>query len=222
MRHRKLPLLALLGIIVLGVLASSAAAATPLDPEIVLPSRVLKPIQRADISLDRAVEYVDSGDTVKAVAALKAVRANMTRADKAARKQMSAVPADPEAETTPGPDAVMAVLLLDHNIVTTLAGLFDTKAGIVVDGLSPLLFATMNARDSLLDAVIALDPEGAGVPYADAMSGIVPDFDDEVANFTDATADDQLSAGGLRVLNKALAQSQATQAKVAAAYGGGE
>jgi hypothetical protein len=222
MRLQKFPLLALLGVLVVGVLASSAAAATPLDPEIVLPTRVLKSIQRADISLDRAVEYVDAGDTPKAVTALKAVRKNMTRVDKAARRQLTAVPADPEAETTPGPDSVIAALALDHNIVTTLAGLFDTKQGIVVDGISPLLFATMNARDSLLDAVIALDPEGAGAPYADAMPDVLPDFDDEVANFDEASSDDQLSAGGAKVISKALAQSQATQAKLAVAYGGGE
>jgi hypothetical protein len=43
-----------------------------------------------------------------------------------------------------------------------------------------------------------------------------------VANLTEALADDQLSAGGQRVLRPALTQVQATADKVAAAFGGGE
>jgi hypothetical protein len=223
MRHKTFPLLALLATVAFGVFSASALAATaPADDEVILPSRVANPIHRAELSLDRSEEYVDAGDKVRAVAALKAVRANMARADKAARRQMTAVPADPEAETTPGPDAVIAVLNLDSEIVTNLAGLFDTKQGIIVQGLSPLLFATMNARDKLLAAVIGLDPEGAGAAYSDGMADIVTGFDDEVANLTEAIGDDQLSLGGRKVLVAAAAQSRKTQAKVAAAFGGGE
>jgi hypothetical protein len=223
MRHKTFPLLALLATLAFGVFSASALAATaPADDEVILPSRVANPIHRAELSLDRSEEYVDAGDKVRAVAALKAVRANMARADKAARRQMTAVPADPEAETTPGPDAVIAVLNLDSEIVTNLAGLFDTKQGIIVQGLSPLLFATMNARDKLLAAVIGLDPEGAGADYSDGMADIVTGFDDEVANLTEAIGDDQLSLGGRKVLVAAAAQSRKTQAKVAAAFGGGE
>ena len=80
----------------------------------------------------------------------------------------------------------------------------------------------MNTRDKLLAAVIALDPEGAGADYADGMADTVAGYDDEVANLTEALAADQLSAGGTKVLTAALNQSKATQAKVAAAFGGGE
>jgi hypothetical protein len=228
MRHLKFPVAALLSVLAVGVIASGAAAATPADDEaVVLPTRVANPIHRAELALDKSIEYIDTGDTIKAVASLKAVRANMLRADNAARKLMAAPVADPEAEDAPEAavtpaDSVVAVLNLDYEIVTTFADLFDTKAGVIVDGLSPALFATMNHRDSMLDAIIALDPEGAGADYADSMADIVTNFDDEVANLTDATTDDTLSAGGLKVLNKALAQSQATQAKVALAFGGGE
>lgn len=225
MRHLKFPFLALLAVLAVGVFTSAALAAE--DDEVVLPTRVANPIHRAQISLDRSVEYADSGDTTKAVAAMKAVRASVARADKAARKLMNAPAVDPEAEDAPEgavspADSVVAVLTLEYQVITTFADLFDTKKGIIVDGLSPALFAIMNARDSLLNAVIALDPEGAGADYADAMADVVTNFDDEVANLTDATTDDTLSAGGLKVLNKALAQSQQTQAKAAAAFGGGE
>jgi hypothetical protein len=53
---------------------------------------------------------------------------------------------------------------------------------------------------------------------ADTLDG----YADEVASISEALADDQLSAGGARVLRPALSQSQATAAKVNLAYGGGE
>jgi hypothetical protein len=212
-----------LGVVLVAALSSSALAATaPSDDEVILPSRVANAIQRAELSLSAAEQAVDTGDTAKAALALKAVRANVARADRAARKQMNAVPADPEAETTPGPDSVIAVLTLEHEVITTLAGLFDGKAGATVDAVSPNLFGTMNIRDALVDAVIALDPEGAGAPYADGMPDIVPDFDDEVANLQEALSDDTLSTGGRKVLTAALAQSQRTDTKVNTAFGGGE
>jgi hypothetical protein len=221
MRLSKLPVLALLGVVLAAVLATSAVAAAPPDPDVVLPSRVQNAINRSYLSLDIAEQLVDSGDTTKAVAALKSVRANVVRANKAAVKQMNA-PVDPNAETTPGPDSVVAVLTLETTVITSLASLFDAKQGIVVDGVSPALFGVMNTRDSLVNAVIALDPEGAGAPYGDAMPDILPDFDDEVANFTEALSDDTLSAGGKKVLTAALAQSTKTDAKVNTAFGGGE
>lgn len=222
MRLSKIPVVALLGVVLAAVLATSAVAAAPPDPDVVLPSRVQNAINRSYLSLDIAEQLVDTGDTAKAVAALKSVRANVIRANRAAVRQMNAVPADPEAETTPGPDSVVAVLTLETTVITSLASLFDAKSGIVVDGVSPALFAVMNTRDSLVNAVIALDPEGAGAPYADAMPDILPDFDDEVANFTEALSDDTLSTGGKKVLTAALAQSTKIDAKVNAAFGGGE
>jgi hypothetical protein len=221
MRLSKLPVLALLGVVLAAVLATSAVAAAPPDPDVVLPSRVQNAINRSYLSLDIAEQLVDSGDTTKAVAALKSVRANVVRANKAAVKQMNA-PVDPNAETTPGPDSVVAVLTLETTVITSLASLFDAKQGIVVDGVSPALFGVMNTRDSLVNAVIALDPEGAGAPYGDAMPDILPDFDDEVANFTEALSDDTLSAGGKKVLTAALAQSTRTDTNMNTAFGGGE
>jgi hypothetical protein len=129
---------------------------------------------------------------------------------------------DPEAETTPGPDSVIAVLTLDTIVVEQVSALFDTNSKGVVDALSPALYRTMGARDRLLDAVIALDPEGAGADYSDGMADTVDGYTDEAASISEALADDTLSAGGTRVLRPALAKSQATAAKVTLAFGGGE
>jgi hypothetical protein len=107
-------------------------------------------------------------------------------------------------------------------VVTSVAGLFDGKKGAALNGLSSALFAAMNTRDKLVAAVIALDPEGAGADFADGMADTVAGYDDEVANLTEALAVDTLSAGGKKVLTAALNQSKATQAKITAAFGGGE
>jgi hypothetical protein len=53
---------------------------------------------------------------------------------------------------------------------------------------------------------------------ADTLDG----YTDEVSNITDALTDDQLSAGGRRVLRAALSQVTVTAANVNAAFGGGE
>jgi len=226
--------LGLLLSLVLIVPATSHAAAycgygTPpaaADDEVVLPSRVDIAIRRTERSLCKAEEHVDEGEYAQAATSLRSVRRNMNRADRAARRQMNAPAPDPDAEdseaATTGPDSVIAVLNLDSDVVLTASGLFDTNSKGVVDAATHALFRTLNARDRLLDAVIALDPEGAGAPYADGMADTVAGYDDEVANITEALADDQLSPGGTRVLRAAQRQVTATAAKVNAAFGGGE
>jgi hypothetical protein len=189
--------------------------------DVVLPSRVDISIHRAERSICKAEEHVDEGEYAKATVSLRSARNNMYRADRAARRQMNAV-VDPEAETTPGPDSVIAVLNMDSEVVTTVSGLFDANSKGVVDSATHALFRTLNARDRMLDAVIALDPEGAGADYADGMADTVDGYTDEVSNISDALSDDTLSPGGRRVLTTALAQVNATNAKVTAAFGGGE
>jgi hypothetical protein len=191
------------------------------DDEVVLPSRVATPINRTERSVCLSEQHVDEGEYAKAAVSLRSVRRNMYRADRAARRQMNAV-VDPEAETTPGPDSVIAVLGVDSDVVVTVSGLFDANSKGVVDAATHALFRTLNARDRLLDTVIALDPEGAGADYADGMADTVDGYSDEVANMTDALSDDQLSQGGANVLHAALTQVTATSAKVNAAFGGGE
>lgn len=189
----------------------------------VLPSRVANAMTRAQNLLDKTGIAVDTNDTVTASVLLKALQTAVVRANKAATAQMNA-PVDPNAAegATPGPDSVVAVLTLDQTIITTVAGLFDTKSGTTVTAATHALFAAMNARDKLLNAVIALPAEGAGADYADGMSDTLAGYDDEVANIREALSDDTLSAGGLSVLRAALVQSQKADAAINAAFGGGE
>jgi hypothetical protein len=212
-----------------GPVTASVSAAEEPDTEVVLPSRVANAIGRTDVALDAASVALDSGNVAGTTTLLAATRLDVFRVDRAARSQMNAAPPaeDPEAETgdepvTTGPDSVIAALSLDQAVATRVAGLFDTKKGATLDSLTSVLFAALNTRDKLLTAVLALDPEGAGADYADGMADTVAGYDDEVANLTEALASDTLSAGGKKVLTAALNQSKATQAKVAAGFGGGE
>jgi hypothetical protein len=188
------------------------------DDAVVLPSRVSNAIHRAQLLLDASSTAIDTGDSVQALAMLKALPAAITRADKAARAQMNA-PVDPNAEegATPGPDSAVAVLTFEQAAATTLAGLFDGKAGTIVSALTTPLFAVMNTRDKLLKKVI-----DAGADYADGMADTAAGYDDEVANLAEALNNDTLSTGGRNVLKAALAQSQKAQAAFTAAFGGGE
>lgn len=193
------------------------------DDDVVLPTRVSSAIRRAMNLLDGAGACVDRGSSVKAVPSLKALQQALLRADKAARKQMNA-PADPDAEegATTGPESVIAVLSLDQTIITTLAGLFETKSSQIVAAAGRTLSAAMNARDKLLGAVIKLPAEGAGADYADGMADTLSGYDDEVANLTEALSDDTLFAAAKNVLRAALAKSKKTQSAINAAFGGGE
>jgi hypothetical protein len=202
--------------------AAAAQAAPPADDPVVLPSRVAAGIRRTETALTNAEKYIDEAEYTKAIVSLRAVRANLARADKAARRQMSAVPTDPEAETTPGPDSVIAALTVDQEAVMTVAGLFNGNTGTLVTALASTITTAQLIRDRLLNAVIALDPEGAGADYADGMPDTLDGYADEVANLTEATADDKLSTGGATALRTALARSNATLAKINAAFGGGE
>jgi hypothetical protein len=198
------------------------AAEAPEAEAVVLPSRIAAAIRRTENALENAEEHVDEAEYSQAIISLRAVRQNLARADKAARRQMNAVPADPEAETTPGPDAVIAVLNLDQEAVVRVAGLFNGNSGTLVTALTSTISTAQLTRDRLLNTVIALDPEGAGADYSDGMADTLDGYADEVANITEALADDKLSTGGAGAMRTALARSNATLAKVNAAYGGGE
>jgi hypothetical protein len=191
------------------------------DDAVVLPSRVGNAITRGQNLLEAAGTSIDSGSPAQAATQINNVVLAVRRVDEAARAQMNA-PADPNSETTPGPDSVVAALTFEQGAVTMLAGYFDGKSGTTVDALTHSLFSTLNSRDKLLNAVIALPAEGAGADYSDGMADTVAGYDDEVANLKEALANDTLSAGGKKVITSALAQSTKTDAAANAAFGGGE
>jgi hypothetical protein len=196
-------------------------AAVEADDAVVLPSRVANAITRGQNLLEAAGTSIDSGNPTQAATQINNVVLAVRRVDKAARAQMNAV-ADPDSETTPGPDSVVGALTFEQGAITMLAGYFDGKSGTTVDALTHSLFSTLNYRDKLLNAVIALPAEGAGADYSDGMADTVAGYDDEVASLKEGLANDTLSVGGKKVITSALAQSTKTDAAANAAFGGGE
>ena len=77
-------------------------------------------------------------------------------------------------------------------------------------------------RDSVLDPVIALPPEGEGGDYADGMADNLAMYNREVQTIQNALANFTLSQSGVDGLTNALARAKATKAKVTKAFGGGE
>lgn len=193
------------------------------DDEVVLPARVANVINRTDRSLDRAEAAIDDGRRRASLKALRAVRTNVARAYRAGLHQMAAGPADEEAETTPGPDSVVAVLTMDQAAITRQAGLYDQlRRPRVVRKITAALRATLIRRQQLLNAVVRLDPEGAGADYADGMADTVDGYTDEMAGLTDALRFDRLTPAARRGLTMALSRSRAANTKVTTAFGGGE
>ena len=193
------------------------------DDEVVLPGRVAAAIGRTENALKRAEGAIDDDRRLLAMRSLRAVSENIRRAYRVGVRQISAAPADEEAETTPGPDSVTAVLDLDQRAITRLAGLFDhLRRPRVVARLRAALTVAYNNRMRMLTAVVRLDPEGAGADYSDGMADTVDAYADEVATVTDARTHDRLTKPARRALTTAVARSRAAQAKVTAAFGGGE
>jgi hypothetical protein len=206
-----------------GSASARVAAEAPADDDAaVLPSRVASPLHRVDSSISKAEEHVDEEEYAKAIVSLRSVRRNVFAANKAAKRQINAVPADPEAETTSGPDSVIAVLNAEQAAIERVASLFNGNSGALVTALASTIVYVQGYRDRLINAIVALPAEGAGADYSDGMADTVDAYADEVANLTEALADDKLSAGGKSALTAALNRSKATAAKIDTAYGGGE
>ena len=189
------------GIVVFGLFAAamtfsqaggridSARAQTPpiVDDEVILPTRVSAAMGRSLSALDRAEARVDDQQYGSAAASLLAIGSDLNRAHSAARAQLKAKPVDPEAETTQGPDSVTAVLTLEQQAITRLAGLYDTVTDpVVLNRIGSAMDVALTKRVRMLNAVIALNPEGAGAAYADGMADTVDGYTDEVENLTEA------------------------------------
>jgi hypothetical protein len=194
----------------------------PADDDVVLPTRVAAAVARTQDVIDRVVRRLDDSRYAAGRRSLATAVVNLNRTHRAGMAQMTATPVDPEAETTPGPDSVVAVLTLEQAAITNLAGVFDGITGhpLLVAGIDRALATADSNRNLMLDAVAALDPEEAGADYSDGMADTVDGYTDEIANLTEALHDDQLSVAGRTALTNALARSQATAAKVTTAFGG--
>ena len=74
----------------------------------------------------------------------------------------------------------------------------------------------------MLSRVIGLNREGAGADFEDGMADTLGGYTSEVNQIAIGLDQYQLSSSGRAGLGNALARARATQAKVNAAYGGGE
>jgi hypothetical protein len=180
-------------------------------------------IQSADAALARAGANIDAHKFGRAVRSLKAVERHTRLANTKAMGLIGAPPTDPESDDPPGPPAIFKALQLDSRISTGSVALFNqqTKPRLVRQLRATLQTAQVQ-QDAVLDAVIALPPEGAGSDYADTMGDILPIYRRQVKAISTALATFTLSPSGTTGLTQALAKAKATQAKVVAAFGGGE
>jgi len=184
---------------------------------------VSTPITRADAALARAKAEIRARHPGRAKDALSAVKANMIRANVAARNLIGKPPTDPESDDPPGPPAVLAAAALDHRIASGVVPPFNNqRRADLVDALGQVLTATQRQRGVMLDRVIGLPAEGDGDEYADGMADRLGQFTREVNQLNTALSTYNLTSTGRQQLNLALGRAKATKAKVDAMWGGGE
>ena len=188
-----------------------------------LPKSVSITIERARTALVRVETRFANHRYDKASESLRVLGRNMVQANRAALDQIGLAPRDPESEEPPGPDSVFAVLRLDHLVTIRLVSLLDrvTNAG-AVRSLQSTLSRTQRWRDAMLDAVIALPPEGARADYDDGMSDTLGVYPAEENLITTALLAFELTDSARTGLINLLTRVQATDAKVDVVWGGGE
>jgi len=188
-----------------------------------VPAVVAKPVGRAGVALKKAERRLSRGLVLKARRSLRLLRKRLTTAHEAGMAQIGAPPLDPESDDLPGPPSVLAVLALEDRVTVRVVRLFDGRRNEkLVRGLRKTLVVAHGRRDEMLDAVIALPPEGDGADYADGMADTLPIYDAEVTAVTSALAQYRLVAPARRGLRNALDRVTATRDKVNQAWGGGE
>jgi hypothetical protein len=184
---------------------------------------VATPITRANAALAKAKAELAAHHPRRAIAALSDLKYQVGRAHVAAMDLIGKPPTDPESDEPPGPPAVLGVLALEHRVGMGVVPLFNGRTRTdVVDALRGVLSSTHNRRDRILDRVIALPAEGARGDYEDGMADTLGQYTQEVNQLSTAVNTYRLTSGGTVGLKNGLARVRATQAKVDAAFGGGE
>jgi hypothetical protein len=184
------------------------------------PKSVAVPIQRARLALKNTADRIAERRYDRAAKAVVAVRKYLRAADRAGTKQIGAPPTDPESDELPGPPSVIAVLGLEHRIVVRATKLLDGLMPKI--GLGTMLSGATKRRLVMIDKIVSLDPEGAGGDYADGMTDTLPIYTAEIQTLNTALRDSRLTDTSRRALTKTLARAKQANAKLNAAYGGGE
>ena len=193
--------------------ATSAGAATDLKTH----------VARADQAVARAVERVGAHDYRAARTSLGTAVTHVRKANVQAAGLIGAPPTDPESDDPPGPPAVLTALRLDARVSSRLLPLFDGMSRPrLLDALTGTIRAAQVRRAAVLDRVLALPAEGDGADYADGLADTLPSYAREVSAFTQALDTFDLSADGRAALTAALSRARTAEARMTAAYGGGE
>lgn len=171
-----------------------------------VPSRIQSRLDRADRSLDRAIDYIDDEEATKAQASLRSVNKNLAAALKSAKRR---------ATTESGEASFEAVADAQHDIIEELTTLFDGADADLVTAVATGLDGSITGRDDLVAAIAALTAEQRE-DYEYLLESIGDDVDDEIEAIDEALADDTLSAEATTALNDAKAKLTATKAAVTA------
>jgi len=144
-----------------------ARAAGSDGPPPVLPSLVRTRIARGTKAIERAGDWVDQDDNVKAVVSLRNVRRNMYAAWRGAVDVVENAPPPPppgdglrrvirvhgrvdahaSATYLSPEETAVAVLNFQHDVASAAYGLLDGAKGALRDAVSTTIFAALNRRD---------------------------------------------------------------------------
>jgi hypothetical protein len=240
MRRFKLlgPLALVLGLITAAPAAAGGDAGPPLYPSVVNVRLV-----RTEAALQRAVEYVDTAQADKAIAQMSIARSQMRKAWTGAKYLIDHAPPPAAGDGAVGRasgapvgaspyadqyQSALAVLSLQHDVVTTSVGLIDTAKGTLLSSLSTSIFAALNARDAAIAYIKSKDvapPAGsgsvgraAGAPVAagwgSTMTQVVPHLDDELQQMDVVLGSITSTSGAAKVLRSAEFQSSKSERTV--------
>jgi hypothetical protein len=209
--------------------ASGGGAAAPR----VYPSIVNVHLVSAQADLDRASSLVDRGKEPAASAAMTAAAAQTTAAWAAARYVIRTTPPPPPVGDrangsggTPAggtyaapPDTGLAVLTLQHDVITTSLGLLSSPDDSLTTELTATIQSTANARDAAIAYIHRVAPPAPPVgdragasggaitsTWDSVMPGLLPILDDEIQALT-----------GTRALTKGLPATVDTDLKAVTA-----
>jgi hypothetical protein len=200
------------------------------DATPIIPSLIQTRLTRVDNAIGRLTDYVDDGDT-----------AGVDRTGKVIRRQLAAAwrgavyyvknpppPVAEDAQDDGGPvvadqfTAAFAVFEAYHSVAATVGQLVDGARVPILDSMSTTLFWTLDARDKAVATAHTLEPpvdpeaEAGETPtFGTVMPGVSAHVDDEAQQIRGLQSDaTDLTAGGKRLLQLALAQSVLTQSVV--------
>src|SRR3954452_18507682 len=190
------------------VAAPAAADARPAaqarasgSPAVVLiyPSIVDVRVGRAERALERATRKIETGDMVKAAAALKVVRRQTAAAwrgakyvirtapppvppeDLKGRRRARASQDDATGPTYASPaESAFVVLSLQHEVAATVVQLIDGSHGTGLKALSTTLYLTLDRRDRAIQDIKTLAPP---VPPEDLMRARASQDEDPPVGF---------------------------------------